>query len=546
MISSCQLIPLVKKGQELDGFECELHTKKKKTKLISPDFRINYYVFRVRSSEEYSALYIELNELESFWFRLVDVSEGVYIFESERIKAKEFLKFNLGIYNLSLLYGESDTELKRERLCPLRNTQSLLNDQRLDYMHQSVVDSDFFRLFMSGILRANTRAELVPYAGGSDEYWLRIYLAREFILFIDQILDRKQRLLSRVRSVSVLREYSPTLDLEPKDIDWLSQNPQHASRCYSGGISAGRNLLNIQKIQQSVTEFTYDIYENRLISFTLLLMANYFGRKIQDSKGASNSPVKATQDMYDLIQVKLKYLMNLYGLKYIKPQSAELSPLFIDDPFYSKGFYLMSLWLSLRDTSLGDQFIAPIPGVTKIFEYYCTAHVIEALLECGFEERARQVRSESEIELVTLSRGADEVIQIFYEPLISQKVKDEKFPISKSHPTNKLPDMVVVYTSSSGTRAGVIDPKFTSDGQIKKLSEDIFYKYGLFFHKDDGSYLDYVVSIYPNVKTMANLTNFRDGMYANSARPFLGILSIPMDSKEMPSFYDELRHFIIG
>jgi hypothetical protein len=68
----------------------------------------------------------------------------------------------------------------------------------------------------------------------------------------------------------------------------------------------------------------------------------------------------------------------------------------------------------------------------------------------------------------------------------------------------------------------------------------------LFFHKTDGSSIDYVASIFPNLSDTNAKRNFRGGIYADSVKPFLGILSIPLDEEKMMDFDDALVEFILG
>ena len=40
--------------------------------------------------------------------------------------------------------------------------------------------------------------------------------------------------------------------------------------------------------------------------------------------------------------------------------------------------------------------------------------------------------------------------------------------------------------------------------------------------------------------------NYRSGIYADSVKPFLGILSIPLNGEKMMGFDDALVEFILG
>lgn len=546
MILSCQLICFFRKGQEAEDTEVELLSKKKRAISIEPRPDIAFYKFRVDALVEYTDISIELNDVESWKFQSVDDSNGIHRFESGYIDAKKFLRFNLGYYNFSLLYKDVNSDYESVRLSSLRNTQSLITAAELDFIYQSVVDSEFFTLFVSRLLRGNTRAEAVSNKNLTHDFWLRSYLIREYVSFVDQILDKKQRVLNLAKDKSEVKDYSASLDFLPRDIDWLLDNPQHVTRGNRRDVSFGARSLSIEKIQHSVIGFSGDIYENRLILFTLLMMADYLGREILDAQKNGLPVLLSRERIYDSIQSKLQKLKTLFDIQQVNIEVPSLSPLFIDDPFYSRGFFLISSWFSLKNISLGESFSAPVPDVTKVFEFFCVSQVVMALKKYGFEISTYDMKGKDELANVSLVNKKIGTIQVFYEPKLSHDSNIDNFPIAISSQHHKLPDIVLVFENSLVKRIGVIDPKFTSTGQIDKYSKDIFYKYGLFFHKTDGSPIDYVASIFPNLSDMNAKRNYRSGIYADSVKPFLGILSIPLNGEKMMGFDDALVEFILG
>jgi hypothetical protein len=85
------------------------------------------------------------------------------------------------------------------------------------------------------------------------------------------------------------------------------------------------------------------------------------------------------------------------------------------------------------------------------------------------------MKDKDELDYVSLVNKKSGTVQVFYEPKLSHKSNTTNFPIAISSQHYKLPDIVLVFKNSVGQRIGVIDPKFTSVGQIDKLSKDIFF-----------------------------------------------------------------------
>ena len=550
MILSCKLVPFIKGEERIKGQHELLKRKRKKVIMLEPDMITTSYKFRLLSSEEYSDVNIELNGLEIFMMHLKDSyqenSSTHYVYETSKIPSKNFLALNLGFYHLAVSHNDLTNRPVKQSISPLHNTQRLLTDDHLNFMHNTIVTSSFFQLFTSDISRSNINADFTPEEIDKNDYWFRIYLARMLLSQVNQILNKSQRMLSKINDKKIMVNYSSNLDLMPQDLEWLSQNPQQVHLCKAGDFEIRGRRYNVEKTQKSTTFFTHDIYENRLIIFSLLSMMNYFESQVRFNKENTNLPIIVLNRILDSIRKNIKMLKDTFGLYGNPVEAPKLSPIFVDDPFYSQVYYSIALWFSLNNNSLGDRFFTPVPVITKIFEYYSIAQIIESLKSIGFEEETTKMKSEAEIEFVTLRRKNHETISIYYEPIISQSKNIEGFPIKISERNYKEPDIVISYKKGSIKRLGVIDPKFTSKTNIEKLSKDVFYKYGLFFHREDGSSIDYVATIFPNIADNEYIRNFRAGSYANRVNPFLGILSIPMDSKDMEYFQSDLLDLILG
>jgi hypothetical protein len=546
MISSCKLVPFTPKPKSefASANHIELFSKKKRRKNIEPDFKVGFYKFRVLSSVEFSELNVELNEIEKFELHYQGKNENGFVFETNFIPAKHFLNLNLGIYQLTISYINSQGILEKRRLSPLINKQSLISDDSLSYMHATVLNSQFFRLFISDLLRSNTLADVLPGRNSFSTYWFRAHICQEFMSLISQLANNNRHLLTRSGTSSSIKNYREGMDLLPEDLEWLSQNPHFVSKVSNRDYRNGQKF-NIEKIKQSFIIFRKDIYENRLILFTLISMTSFYEEQLMLFQERSVLPTSSISETYNALWEYVNCLKEAFGIEKNMIEVPQPSLLFTDDPFYSQVFYWINLWFSFRDTTVGQSFIAPIPDISKVFEYYCVSHLVESLIENGFKISDQKEKNASEVNFITLSRSDNELITIHYEPIVTQDSFSEVLPLRISDKSYRHPDIVIVYKNSERQRIGVIDPKFTSSKQINNRSREIYLNYGLFFHKEDMTSIDYVASIYPNTDNIDYSENYRTGNHAEKINPYLGILSIPMDSSEMSKFYDDLRKVIL-
>ena len=127
-------------------------------------------------------------------------------------------------------------------------------------------------------------------------------------------------------------------------------------------------------------------------------------------------------------------------------------------------------------------------------------------------------------------RRGNETIYIYYEPIVSVT---EFSPLKCSKKVSHYhPDIVIIYNNQTSMKCGVIDPKFATEKDVRKrLAPDIFYKYGLFFHRSDGLPIDFVYAMYPDLNKASTSNDFRNEQVSLGVTPALGDFTIPFHER---------------
>ncbi len=563
MITSCQLVAYDKKGKEIDAIDLLLtNSKGKRGKYVidsNAHFNVHTYKFSIVSTEVLNKSYIELNDLERFSLQRatlpsveqeqstfdfdqpVEISTAEsYCYQSYGIKSSGFLRFNIGIYQFSLYIEDITGNMVSNPLKLLRNEQPLLDDTKLKYMYDKVLESEFFNIFLDG-LRGNTKVDLTENTVGSSAFWLRRFLTKKFLAEISRLISSQERLIQNAQELSEVSQFHHATDLRGQDIEWLAQHPDSLDEVDFGSFEFDRKSYQINMVQQSRTDTHYDNFENRLILSCLQSMTEYFETEALVSENGLWFLEHLSFDISAEVNDRMFELSQLFKLTPPFTEIPSFSHSFFDDPFYAQLFEYIANWYDIKDFKSGIQFNALVPEITKTWEYYCIAEMTNTFLDDGFLVTDAKYSDSGTLKSYILRRGVDEIIEIYYEPRISNQTVN--MPITSTSPNTRTPDFLLHYRSGETQSVGIVDAKFTSPDYIEKWSKEIYEKYGLYFCKNDGRAIDYVVSLYPG-RTNVGLENYRKGPYAERAVPYLGIMSLPVSEISESSFYDNLKSLV--
>lgn len=525
MIKTVELISNLKKNNiESSPSTLDLWPPKNKAIKIIPDFNVETYFFKIVATNECDDLKIFINKFEILTFVLVSDIDSEYVYKTKKVKANRFLGFNLGLFELQCEYESSIYPLTT-----LNNTQSSLSNNELNYMYESVADSEFFNLYISKYSSANALAREAEIDGENKHFWLKIALAREIINAMQKFVNGELEFTSKINKKSEVSCNNNFSHIEEQDIEWIIENPDGARLARDGQLLFNGFRYEIERFSQSSMFFDFDTYENRLLQTCLYSLKTELVGLCEEHTDSRLFPHSSLGELISKIDLTLTYTNSILKLRPPFNTYPEHSNKYLDDIRYSYLFELITRWYSLNSLVYGNEIRSPIMGVTTIFEHYCFTVIIECLINNGFVLNEMNLKNTDEASSVTLTNNDEEII-IYYEPIIAvESVTPLKTSKLISHYN---PDIVIIYKDLEKLKCGVIDSKFADLNQIKKiLGPEIYYKYGLFLHKPDNTPLDYVFAMYPDTKKGSVITNARNSNELGIIEPSLGTISIPFNSE---------------
>jgi hypothetical protein len=521
MIDSVELIPVLKNGNLVDeNTKLALWLPQRKAIKVNPDFSVKEYFFKVKTTKEYSKIKISINKFEEFYLTLCSEDSLLYEYKTSSLSSKYFLGFNLGLFELCL-----HLDFEEHPLATLNNKQGLLLGEQLEYMYESVANSDFFNLYISNYYRGNTLAKELE-DNSIQHFWLCLALSRELLKEVDKFFNGQLDFTNRVHKESVIGKYHRYSVIDEEDIEWLMEHPNELSMSPIGDVYLSGLQYDIDQMSQSIMIADYDTYENRLLISCLYSIQSVLSELCLEYNGVKLFPHRSVNNIIDETSKITSQIIAKLNLSPPFNTFPEFSNKYLDDIRYVSLFGLISRWYAINNLSYGNELRSPILGITTIFEHFCFVKIIDCACNNGFYFNDIQLKDSDTSGLVKLTRN-EETISVYYEPSI---LRTPTFPLktSKVAETPYRPDIVIIYQGQGIMKCGVIDAKFSNADFIKRtLGPDIYYKYGLFLHKLDNQPLDYVFAIYPDVKGGCNVDYARNSDFINVVKPSLGYFSIP-------------------
>ncbi len=503
---------------------------------ITPAFDVDKYYFQVVMKEAHDSVQVILNDVELVeLFCLDEKDEGVNIYVSKKIEARKFLGFNLGVIQLSL---KSDATY-----CPLKtieNSDALIKPEELAYMYESVARSEFFNLFISNYTRANTLG--AESESNKKHFWLIIFTAKKLLEEMARFVSGELLLTSRVKTTSEISKYNTLSTIENNDIDWLLTHPDELRRSNNGCVNINGIGYDLEYMSQSVTQESYDTYENRLLVTVLFSIKTTLVAICDEHASSKYFPHTALNEIIKQSNELIAELNKVLELSPPFNTYPEYSNKFLGDNRYLKLFNLISRWYKFNNLDIGGEIRAPTLEITAVFEHFCFVKIVEAIKLLGFKIEDKRFKDNDQVGEAVFRKGEQKIL-IYYELKIGN---DERLPVkaSKNNNVGFLPDFTLIYEYGDYVKYGVIDPKFTDKKSIKKLAEQIHYKYGLFLHGKDWRPLDYVFAIYPAKQGDFEINNARISEFPAALAPSLGYFSIQLENKVSPELSDFLGELI--
>jgi len=521
-----------------DTEDINLYPKKRKATKLNPDSSVSNYRFYMVSDYKLFQPKIIINGFELFELQLDEVNHNLYIYKTRAISKNEFLGFNLGIFEIKLSF---DSEIIQ--LTTIVNKLGKIKEQRVQYMYESVADSDFFSLYISKFNRANNQAEEDP--NNNNKYvWLVIATAHEFLNEMKRFIHGELLFTNRVTKKCFLRKYIPSLKIDSQGIDWLTNNPNELLLSADGEVHLSGFKYSINNIKSSDMMEDFNTYENRLLASTLFSIKSNLYDLSDDYSDTRLFPHKTVTKLIDTASDYLSYIQKKIGLMPPYDALPEYSNKYLNDFRYVKIFESIIRWFSENNVKYGNSIRTSILGLTKIFEHYCFIIMIESFKELGYSVSDLTFKNTEEANEVKLIKD-NEIINLYYEPYIYTSTEH---PIITSKKIGHYsPDFVFTYNSGNKIINGVIDAKFAEKTIIEsKLGPEIYYKYGLFSHAKDTSTLDFVLAMSPSLNDDSEFQNARGEMFIKQPKPLLGLFTVPFSQSAVPQIANIFKNIIFN
>jgi len=548
MINSVKIIPF-EKGSNSAKYDRAISIypiEKKSTIKLEPDFSIAYYCFEVSSQNDLIAASISLNQLEVFDLNPVDVETDIeeYIFQSKKLKARNFLQFNLGLYEFTL-----EGENFKERLATVHlKSSGNLSQKVFSEMYNKIAESDLFELFLSENSRANTTADwnIDPHSSNS---LIKLALARKLVAVTKKLIIGELEFITRITSTSEVQKYSHHSSIEENDIVWLTENPNQLSASHDGYILINGINHELDLISQSIFKKDYDTFENRLIISTLYSARDELARFTEKNKEKTFFPYKVFEKTITEISNNIEKITLTTRLQPPFNEIPGVSSKLQDDLRYSELLETILKWFYINNFEFGKENRAPTPNITKIFEYYCFIEIVSSLEILGYVRKSHSKKSNYETASVAFIKE-NTTIYIYYEPMIRDNAGDGiALVTSKIHPRPYEPDFLIMIERDQKKVCGILDAKYASiqslQSKSSNIAQELFYKYGLFIHTKDLKPLDFVYAMHLDPqKNEFSINDYRAESFQNLIKPKLGLCSIKIGYETDLRFTNFLQSLI--
>ena len=154
-ITSCQLLAYRKKQDAnivppIVAEDHDLLRPTEKPVVMNPlegtDSPNNYrYQIMIKANSDLSNASVSLNEIEDINLEFDNETSGTYCYKSPLQQYKDFLGQNLGYYSLIFNFKDEKEKSCHLPLRPIINKQTIFTLNQMDYLEQTIVNSEFFR-----------------------------------------------------------------------------------------------------------------------------------------------------------------------------------------------------------------------------------------------------------------------------------------------------------------------------------------------------------------------------------------------------------------
>lgn len=354
---------------------------------------------------------------------------------------------------------------------------------------------------------------------------------------------------SYVEQVAAIVDVREMKKVNQESLIWIASNPENLICCDKESvIKINEKNYVPSKIKTHISQYSYDVYENRVVLGFLKRIILYlekqvegFEREMLELENIPESILLQLPNTHTLtgrcifvyykgivkkIEDRLKVLYDLYyryericacvpEVIYTVPK---LTNTFKQVYHYRMCFECMVKWFQAGDYSFNHlNYLFKLKTLSRIFEYYCLIKLQMAIVKCGYlfvEGNRVEYYSEDDPEAINNQYkfvGRGKKVTLLYEPSIWVDKMNEGinlystgYNFSKSKWNNRwTPDFVIKIETDDKEYYYILDAKYSNLQNVKKrYIPELVLKYGTQIASKDKFFSEVigVGALYPDTE----------------------------------------------
>lgn len=349
-----------------------------------------------------------------------------------------------------------------------------------------------------------------------------------------------------VESTATVVDVKSMRIIDQESLRWIVSNPDYlVSTEKDSGIVLNEKKYIPSKIKTYLPQYSYDVYENRVILGFLQSILEYisgqisgFKKEMADFKTIPESIVVQLPNTHDLtgrcvyiyykgvvkrflerksrlLEIYYKYEKTLECHSYVVYGIPKLTNTFKQVYHYRLCYECMVKWFAAGDYSFDHlNYLFKLKTLSRIFEYFCLIKLQTALVQCGYRlQEASRVEydveeSTEDINNQYIFEGNGYKLTLLYEPYIwVDKVYEEINLYSTGYNFSKCkwnngwtPDFILKVSNSENDYYFILDAKYSNTKNVKKrYVPELVLKYSAQIASKDKFFSDVIGigAVYP-------------------------------------------------
>lgn len=349
-----------------------------------------------------------------------------------------------------------------------------------------------------------------------------------------------------VEQVATIADIKAMREIGQESLQWIVCNPDNLVQTdKTSGISLNGKSYIPSKIKTYLSQYSYDVYENRMILGFLQTVINYiedqivgFSNEIAELENIPESIVIQLPNTHELtgrcvyiyykgvveklidrkerlVEIYYKYEKTLECRADILYGIPKLTNTFKQVFHYRVCYECMVKWFEAGDYSFDHlDYLFKLKTLSRIFEYFCLIKLQSAIILCGYSiKETNKITYDMEDDTEEINNqyiftGGNYELTLFYEPSVwVDKINEEMglystgYNFSKGKWNNRWkPDFILKIKGEASEYYYILDAKYSNYQNVKKIyMPELVLKYGTQIASKDKFFSEVVgvCAIYP-------------------------------------------------